>query len=326
MTLMVVLLAAGPILAVALAVVIHDFFEGETLIADLADEFQLARLSLAELDEAWANKPNRTEAVVSLTTIPSRLPLIAPTIKSLMRQSVAPSRIILNLPTVSLREGSPYVLPEFLKGLRAVEINSCPDLGPATKLLPSLRRLPPSLPILVVDDDRIYHRSVLADLLEARQARPGVAFGLSGWRVPGDLTDRATTVWSNLMMHPPAPLRARRLRQATQVDILQGFSGYLVLPDQFDLAAVADLESAPAAARTVDDVWFAAHCRVPRYVCPAARANYQAKLQRRQYRRTSLGLINRGPGGDQNRNNSIVIRHFSDRWLCRTNAGSGLSV
>jgi len=326
MTATVLLVALGATLAVAIAVRIHDFFEGETLIADLADEFLLARRSLRALDETWANNPNRSDAVVSLTTIPSRLPLIVPTIKSLMRQSVAPSRIILNIPSVSLREGIPYVVPEFLDGLRAVEINRCPDLGPATKLLPSLERLPPSQPILVVDDDRIYHPSVLSDLLAARQSQPGVAVGLSGWCVPGDLTDRATTVWSNLMMQAPAPIRARRLRRPVQVDVLQGFSGYVVQPDQFDLAAVTNYEDAPPAAWLVDDVWFAAHCRVPRLVCPARRSNYQAKLFRRHYRRTSLGLLNRGAGGDHNRSNSIVIRHFADRWLCRTDAGSDLPV
>lgn len=320
MTATVLLVAGGAILALALAVVIHDFFEGETLIADLTDEFLLARRTLGALDGAWANNPCRTNAVVSLTTIPSRLPLIVPTIKSLMRQSVAPSRIILNIPSASLREGRPYVVPEFLERLGAVEINRCPDLGPATKLLPSLQRLPPDLPILVVDDDRIYHRTVLADLLEASLARPGVAVGLSGWRVPGDLTDRATTVWSNLMMRAPAPIRARRLRRPLQVDVLQGFSGYLVQPDQFDLTAVTVYDGAPVAARLVDDVWFAAHCLVPRLVCPARRSNYQAKLFRKHFRRTSLGLINRGPGGDHNRSNSIVIRHFADRWLCRTDA------
>ena len=323
MTALVILIVACA--AVAVAVAIHDFLEGETLIADIADEFRLSRLSLPELDRAWATNPNRTVAVVSLTSIPSRLPFIAPTIKSLLRQSVAPQKIILNIPSVSLREGVPYVIPEFLKGLDAIELNLCPDHGPATKLLPSLQGLSPSQPILVVDDDRIYHRSVLADLLDAAGARPEAAFGLSGWSVPEDLTDRPTTVWSNLMMRAPAPIRARRLWQPVQVDILQGFSGYIVRPDQFDLAAVSDYEGAPAAARLVDDVWFAAHCRAPRFVCPARRTNFQANLLRRRYRLTSLGLINRGPGGDENRSNSIVIRHFSGRWLCQTGPGAGPS-
>lgn len=299
------------------AVLVHDFFEGETLVADLMDEWRLSRRTLAELDAEWAANPKRTSAVVSLTTIPSRLPLIAPCIKSLMRQSVAPQKIILNLSEYSLREGTPYQVPDFLFGLQAVEIHLCEDLGPATKLLHTLTRVAPDQPILVVDDDRIYHATVLASLLSAEQALPGAAVGLSGWRVPADLIDRPTTAWTNLKMLAPAPIRARRLRRPVQVDILQGLSGYLVRPRQFDLAAITDYSSAPKAARFVDDVWIAGHSNVPCFVIPARRTNYQPKLLRGHFRRTSLGLINRGPGGDSNRNNSIVIRHLVGRWLCQ---------
>ena len=62
--------------AAAAAVKIHDFFEGETLLRDVADEVRLSGQSLAELDRAWASNPRRSDAIISLTSIPSRLPLI----------------------------------------------------------------------------------------------------------------------------------------------------------------------------------------------------------------------------------------------------------
>jgi hypothetical protein len=207
------------------------------------------------------------------------------------------------------------VVPDVLKGLKAIEIHVCDDLGPATKLLPSLVRFPPNQPILVVDDDRIYHRTVLESLIAAAGTLPGAAVGHSGWQVPPDLTDRPTTVWTNLAMRAPAPIRARRLRRRVEVDILQGLSGYLVRPDQFDLARLLDYRGAPAAARLVDDVWIAGHSNAPRFVVPAWRTNYQPKLLRRFFHQTSLGLMNRGPGGHANRSNSIVIRHLSGKWL-----------
>lgn len=257
----------------------------------------------------------RSDAIVSLTSIPSRLPLIEATLKSLMRQSMAPRRIVLNLPRFSRRENVAYTLPPFLEGLRSVSVRWCEDLGPATKLIPSLQGEEPSTPIIVVDDDRIYPANLVQDLVTAVMAEPEAAFGMSGWVVPPDLTDRPTTVWSNLRMLPPAPIRARRLSRPRRIDILQGLSGYVVRPSFFDLAAIMDYAAAPEAAFFVDDVWISAHCRAPRYVLPAARANYQPKLQRRFYQRTSLGRINRGPGPDAQRNNSIVIRHFASRWL-----------
>lgn len=306
----------------AAAVKIHDFFEGETLVRDIADELALSRLSLAELDAHWAADTARCEAIISLTSIPSRLPLIAPTLKSLLRQSLAPARIVLNLPRISKREGVAYHVPPFLDGIRAVTIRWCEDVGPATKLLPSLAAEDSRTPIIVVDDDRIYPANLVADLMAAAARDPAAAFGMSGWVVPPDLVDRPTTVWSNLRMLPPAPVRARRLSQPMPVDILQGLSGYLVRPGFFDLAAVADYSAAPREAFFVDDVWISAHCRARRFAIPARRANYQPKLQRGFYGRTSLGRINRGPGPAAQRNNSIVIRHFAQAWMTSATAAS----
>jgi hypothetical protein len=260
--------------------------------------------------------------VVSLTSIPSRLPLIERTLKSLLRQSLAPRRIILNLPHVSRREGAAYKIPASLAGLPALDIRRCEDLGPATKLLPTLAQEDPGTPIIVVDDDRIYPANLVADLVRAAEADPGSAFGMSGWIVPPDLTDRPTTVWSNLRMLPPAPIRARRLSKPARVDVLQGLSGYLVRPRFFDLAAVADYSLAPREAFFVDDVWLSAHCNAPRFVIASRRSNYQPKFHRRFYSRTSLGRINRGPGPDAERNNSIVIRHFVRSWLISQPADS----
>lgn len=312
------LLAAG---AGAAAVAIHDFFEGETLLHDCADEWRLSRQSLADLDKAWQRNPRRSDAIVSLTSIPSRLGLIDRTLKSLLRQSVAPARIMLNLPRFSRRENVAYVPPAFLEGLQAVSIRWCEDLGPATKLLPSLLNEPPGRQIVVVDDDRIYPATLVEDLTRASEREPGIAPCMSGWVVPADLTDRPTTVWSNLRMLPPAPVRARRLASPLRVDILQGLSGYLVKPSFFDLAAVTDYSAAPREAFFVDDVWISAHCRAPRFVIPARRYNYQPKLRRGFYSATSLGRINRGPGPDSQRNNSVVIRHFRDRWMISGAAG-----
>ena len=314
------LLAVG---AAAAAVKIHDFFEGETLLRDLMDEAMLSRTSLAELDLAWSRNARRSEAIVSLTSIPSRLPLIERTLKSLLRQSLAPRRIVLNLPRFSKREGVAYVVPAFLEGIEAVSIRWCEDWGPATKLLPALMEEATDTPIIVVDDDRIYPANLVADLMAASARDPHAAFCMSGWVVPGDLVDRPTTVWSNLRMLPPAPIRARRLSKPVEVDIVQGLSGYLVRPSFFDVKAVTDYSTAPKEAFFVDDVWISAHCLAPRYVIPSARANYQPKLHRRFYGRTSLGRINRGPGPDSQRNNSIVIRHFPQHWMAAAVTAKG---
>jgi hypothetical protein len=299
------------------AIKLYDFFEGETLFADCLDEFRLSRAELAALDRFWMENPNRSDCVVTLTTIPSRLPHIGTTLKSLMRQSRAPARIALNLPYHSKRESADYVVPNFLLELKSVAIHRCEDMGPATKVIPTLARETAAQKIIVVDDDRIYPPNLVADLEDAAARDEHSAFGMSGWVVPADLTDRPTTIWANLKMLAPAPVRARRLIAPLAVDILQGLSGYLVRPAFFDLTRLSDYSGAPEAAFYVDDVWISGHCNVPRFVIPARRYNYQPKFRGAFYKRTSLGLINRGPGGpggDAMRHNTLVLRHLAGRW------------
>lgn len=298
----------------SLAIGLYNFFEGETLLTDIVDEYRLNRRTLAELDASSARNPHRSEAIVSLTTIPSRLSLIAPTLKSLLRQTRAPRRIVLNLPQFSKREKVPYVVPEFLASLACVEIVRCEDIGPATKATPTLMREKPDQLVIIVDDDRIYPPSFVADLEDAAKAKPDQAFGMSGWVVPADLTDRPTTIWSNLRMLPPAPVRSRRLSRHFPVDILQGLSGYILRPRFFDLDRLADYSAAPPEAFYVDDVWISGHCKAECFVIPSSRYNYQPKGLRGFYRRTSLGIINKGPGGNARRHNSVVMRFLGDRW------------
>ncbi len=301
-------------LAAAICVRTYDFFEGESLLPDIWDEYWIAHARLDEMDEDWASNRQRSEAIVSLTTIPSRLPLIADTLKSLMRQSRAPARIHLNVPAFSKRENRPYVVPEKLTELKSVEIVATEDWGPATKLIPTLLSQPADQMIIVVDDDRIYPANLIADLEDAARITPEAAFGFSGWVVPPDLIDRPTTVFNNVFMRPPAPIRATRLWRPRAVDILRGCAGYLVRPRFFDLAGLTDYSEAPSAAFFVDDVWISAHCQADKFVISAKRSNYPPKRRHRVYMRTSLVAINRGNGSLENGNNTVVIRHFSTLW------------
>lgn len=298
----------------AAAIWAHDFFEGESLLHDLWDEWRIGRAQLDALDSFCASNPARSTVIVSLTTIPSRLSAIDDTLKSLLRQTRAPAEIRLNLPAYCEREGAAYAVPAHLLTLHCVRIVRCEDLGPATKLIPSLRALGPTSPVLAVDDDRIYPACLIETLEDAARLMPDAALGLSGWVAPADLVDRPTTVASNLFERPPAPIRARRLRRLRPVDILQGVSGYLVRPEFFDLDDLADYARAPEAARFVDDVWVSAQCRAPKYVIPAPRSSFAPYRRRALYARTGLGRMNRGGGDPLRRNNTIMLKFFASAW------------
>lgn len=304
---------------------IYDFIEGKTLVHDTLDEWRLARTELADLDRLWAANPDRSDAVFSLTTIPSRLEHIDETLKSLLRQSLAPREIRLNIPKYSKREKCAYEVPARLRELAALRIVECDDLGPATKLIPSVLQLAPDQRVVVVDDDRNYPPNLLADLVAASDAEPDAAFSFCGWIVPPDLVHRPANLYTIVFIVPPAPVLARRIRRRRRVDVVRGVGGYLVKPRFFDVDALVDYSEAPDAAFFVDDVWISAHLRAPKYVLPARYSNYQPRRRKRFYDRTSLGWINSSGDDVATRNNSIVAKHFADRWLFAESAATSRS-
>ena len=310
------LLAALTAILIPLIVLrIWGYFEGETFIFDAWDEWKLSRLPLTELDARNLANTNRADVIVTLSTIPSRIALMEPTIKSLLRQTLSPRQIVINVPEFSLREKTVYSIPPFLEALRSVTINHCVDRGPATKFLPVINESNPDQAIVVVDDDRIYPPRLVEELWQAASADPDAAFCMSGWTVPADLTDRPTTIWSNFWLTPPTQFRGRRLTKRRPIDMLMGYAGYIIRPRQLDLKALNDYSSAPQEAFYVDDVWISAHCQVAKYALPTRRFNYQSKVRKRKYDLTALAAINKGPGDNAKRNNTIVLRHFAGLWL-----------
>jgi hypothetical protein len=312
--LILVLALALLVLVILLGLWLHHLFEGECLPADLWREWRLARLPLEDLDARWSAATDRAQITVTLTTTPSRIALLAPTLKSLLDQTRPPRRILLYVPHRSLREDRPYEIPKALTRLASVEIRRCDDLGPGTKLIPAVLSEPPDAPLMVVDDDRIYPRWLIARYETAMAEMPDRALTMAGWVAPADLTDRQTTVLSNLFLRPPAPVRASRLRRPRQVDIFQGVMSYLVRPRFFDAAALADFSGQPEALRFVDDVRSSALCRAEIWVVPAPSLSFVPRAEAARLQQSRLGLVNRRPGEAHNRNNTIALRHFAHRW------------
>lgn len=279
------------------------------------EQSYLAGQSLAACDQFWAHNSKTSDIIVCLTTTPSRLPHIDGALKSLLRQTRRPQRVRLHIPDFSWREQRPYQVPDYLMTLQAVEVVRCPDYGPATKLLPALPVYAPAQKLLVVDDDMLYAADLVDNFFRWANTYPRLAIGSSGWIVPADLTDRPTTLLSNLRQSPPTPLKSTRVKRPVEIDILQGYSGYLVRPHFFDLEAINAYAYAPAEAFFQDDVWISAHCTAPKYVWPARRYCFQAWPKRRLYQATSISRLNRGGGDPEKRTNTILIRYFRERWL-----------
>jgi hypothetical protein len=313
------ILFAVAVSLVALLVVLRVFerYAGEHPLFDLVADLRLRRTDVATLDRLARANPRRSDLIVSLTTLPSRIDRMGPTVKSLLRQRVAPAEIRLNVPAVSRREGVAYQVPAWLRDVASVTIVPCEDFGPATKLLPTLRAVEESARILVVDDDRIYHPWLVEQMTAWADRHPDAAVAASGWDAPADLVDRPSTLRATLAGRAPAPIKCTRVSGAREVDVMQGLSGYVVRPRFFDLDAVTDYSGAPAAAFFVDDVWVSAHCRVPKFVCGGRRTNFASMADARFFKRSSVALVNRGGGVPERRNNTIVLRHFASAWRGR---------
>ena len=97
--------------------------------------------------------------VFSLTTSPKRIHNIEKVLSSLLEQEYPPDLIQINLPIEFKRTGETYEHLELLAFLNhsKIRIHRCDDLGPATKLLPTLSTIhDPDTLIITVDDDTIY--------------------------------------------------------------------------------------------------------------------------------------------------------------------------
>ena len=106
-------------------------------------------------------------AIITLTTIPSRLSVEQPEgikscVESLCTQNYEDYEIHFNIPHKNLLTSAEYTIPEWLSSNSRIKIFRTEDLGPATKLIPTVTRVQdPETIIVVVDDDLVYHPDML---------------------------------------------------------------------------------------------------------------------------------------------------------------------
>jgi hypothetical protein len=173
-----------------------------------------------------------------MTTIPSRLDKIAPTLCSILSQTRRVDEIRLNIPYKSLK-GEEYNIPECFSKFKHIKIyRQEKDLGPSTKLLPTLKDERKSN-IIVIDDDMIYGSRLVNLLVTSfnRHQEKDVITYYGRNRQDCKLT------------------RARKfLRGDRYVYLLFGCGGYILRGDMLP-KEVFDYEKGPKEAKYVDDNW-----------------------------------------------------------------------
>ena len=187
----------------------------------------------------------RPKIIVGLSSTPSRVNEISPTLLDLLRQDVKADEIVLSLPKISARFGVPYTITDptvrLLIDSGLVTLNELDDdYGPATKFVGLLSRsYNPNDLMVWCDDDIHYTPPVLGCLVE--NVRPGTAVGLSGFRMKGS---------DYKVVHPRSHLE--------EVHILEGFSTVATyrknMPRLEDLNANGIRPQTPQSFKTLDKI------------------------------------------------------------------------
>jgi hypothetical protein len=163
-----------------------------------------------------------------MTTIPSRLPFLAPVLDRLLDQTFTDFTLQLHVPEVCRRTNRRYVLPAYLARY-AKRLAVCPadaDYGPATKLLaPFVRGSSVGDVLITVDDDVLLERHAIEELVTAAARCPSDALGFMG-------------VSNGRFVHAES-LAERGLPYAS-VSLLGGYRGVLYPVGALDQSILAD--------------------------------------------------------------------------------------
>lgn len=193
--------------------------------------------------------------IVSLTTIPSRIENLQKVIDSILKQSIKPDRIELNLPKSyskrSMGTVNKSVIPD---GIEVYWLEE--DLGPATKVIPTILRYEnePDAQIIYCDDDRVFDRDWIRRLTETSHRNPHSCIAESGYNIE---SHRHRTYWKSRKITYKI-LRLLTLGQFKagtagngNIDIAEGYAGVLIKPRFLKNAAI----KIPDILWTVDDIW-----------------------------------------------------------------------
>lgn len=192
---------------------------------------------------------------------------IGPTLESLLCQSARIDEVILWIPNSYRRaEFSKFQIPQFPSGITVLRSET--DYGPATKILPALKRFSgQDIRIIYCDDDRVYSRDWAQRLIRASEQHPGECMADAGEVVASLYRKYLATfpryhLLKYLTLGITSHLHRKKIRELNpglgRADICKGYGGVLVRPEFFT-SAVFDI---PEIMWTVDDIWLSGNLRL----------------------------------------------------------------
>ncbi len=192
------------------------------------------------------NEKNKdiNNVIISLTTIPSRSPYILDTLNSILNQTQLPRMIYIGIPYASLREpGLDYRFPKKIYNHKLIKIVYYEnDEGPIMKLLTGLRQLQllkKDYKIITIDDDMIYDKHLIKNLLREYNKNENNVYCSIGRNAFGEKLFNT----SNLLR------------------TVEGYGGVIYNSSFFNLAELLLHDEIPYYIKTNDDLFISAYLR-----------------------------------------------------------------
>jgi hypothetical protein len=182
--------------------------------------------------------------VVSLTTSPGRLKLLEPVLQSILKQDHPVEHIELNLP-LKYKNKEEYEIPSFVDKYEKLKIfRQDVDIGPATKIVPTIMRYldSPDVYILSLDDDHRYPDKIVSTLVK-------------GLTMYGD-GNVYTIGGINIYVGAKCTINSVNVYKTAPVDVIEGVFGVLYNPRLFssDIEAYINFVIQKKECLTSDDI------------------------------------------------------------------------
>jgi hypothetical protein len=189
-----------------------------------------------------------SKVIISFTTTQKRIDKCRYTIESILNQTVKVDEIRINIP---LEYEIPYWLKMLEREVEEFRIIICKkDLGPITKIIPTLidKTVPMNCRIIYIDDDIIYNKNMVENLIMYSNIYPLYTICNKGWNVDKYPESRFKLLYDFI--------KGCIVSYDTHyVDVVQGFSGVLVRPFFFDMEKLTCYKDYPLESFYVDDVY-----------------------------------------------------------------------
>lgn len=191
------------------------------------------------------NKNIAENLIVSLTSYPARLKSLHVVIRSLLKQSLLPEKIILYLGTDTKENDIPKKLIKLTKYNFEIKKNY-EDLKPHKKYIFAMQEYP-NHTIITVDDDIIYDKNLVKSLVESSKKNPGCVCArrvhLMTKNEENKLNPYSKWKWE-----------CKNIKEASHALFATGVGGVLYPPSIFTKEAF-DTEKIKEHCLNTDDIW-----------------------------------------------------------------------